>query len=107
LLVTPDAVFFSQRAQFATLAARYAIPAAYAQREYVEVGGLMSYGTNNTDVWHQVGAYTGQILKGAQPADLPVLRSTKFEFAINMQTARLLDIDVPNSIQLLADQIIE
>jgi putative tryptophan/tyrosine transport system substrate-binding protein len=107
LLVAPDSFFFSRRAQFATFAARYAIPAAYSYREYVEVGGLMSYGTDNTDVWRQVGTYTGQILKGAKPAGLPVLRSSKFEFVINMQTARLLGIEVPSALQLLADEVIE
>ena len=68
---------------------------------------LMSYGTNGLDMFHQVGVYTGQILNGAKPADLPVLQSTKFEFVINLQTARALGIEVPNSIQLLADEVIE
>jgi putative tryptophan/tyrosine transport system substrate-binding protein len=107
LFVTPDAFFVSRRVQLATFAARYAIPAAYNVREFVEVGGLMSYGTDIADVWRQVGLYTGQILKGAKPVDLPVVQSTKFEFVINLQTARLLGIEVPNSIQLLADEIIE
>jgi putative ABC transport system substrate-binding protein len=107
LFVAPDSLFFSRRTLFATLAARYAVPAAYGLREYVEVGGLMSYGTDTTDVWRQVGTYTGQILKGAKPAGLPVLRSSKFEFVINMQTARLLGIEVPSAVQLLADEVIE
>jgi putative tryptophan/tyrosine transport system substrate-binding protein len=107
LLVASDAFFVSRRVQFAVLAVRHAIPAIYAIREYPEVGGLMSYGTDALDPWHQVGIYTGQILKGAKPADLPVLQSTKFEFVINMQTARALGIEVPNSIQLLADEVIE
>jgi putative tryptophan/tyrosine transport system substrate-binding protein len=107
LFVAPDSFLGSRRAQFATFAARYAIPAAYSLREYVEAGGLMSYGTDNADVWRQIGLYTGQILKGAKPADLPVVQSTKFEFVINLQTARLLGIEVPNSIQLLADEVIE
>jgi putative tryptophan/tyrosine transport system substrate-binding protein len=107
LLVSSDGFFVSRRVQFAVLAVRHAIPAIYAAREYPEVGGLMSYGTDALDPWHQVGIYTGQILKGAKPADLPVLQSTKFEFVINMQTARALGIEVPNSIQLLADEVIE
>jgi putative tryptophan/tyrosine transport system substrate-binding protein len=107
LFVAPDAFFQSRRVQFATLAARHAIPAAYSIREYVEAGGLMSYGTNFANTFHQVGVYTGQVLKGANPADLPVMQSTKFEFVINLQTARALGIEVPNSIQLLADEVIE
>jgi putative tryptophan/tyrosine transport system substrate-binding protein len=90
-----------------TLAARHGIPAAYSTREEVEAGGLMSYGTDNLDQWRQVGAYTGKILKGAKPTDLPVIQSTKFEFVINVQTARALGIEVPNSLQLLADEMIE
>ncbi len=107
LLVSSDGFFISRRVQFAVLAVRHAIPAIYAIREYPEVGGLMSYGTDGLDGWRQVGIYTGQILKGAKPADLPVVQSTKFEFVINMQTARALGIEVPNSIQLLADEVIE
>ncbi len=107
LFVAPDANFVSRRVQFATLATHYAIPASYHSREFVEVGGLMSYGTDSLDHFRQVGVYTGQILKGAKPADLPVLQSTKFEFVINLQTARVLGIEVPNSIQLLADEVIE
>jgi putative tryptophan/tyrosine transport system substrate-binding protein len=107
LFVAPDSFFFSRRAQFVTFAARYAIPAAYSLREFVEAGGLMSYGIDDADVWRQVGIYTGQILKGAKPTELPVLQSSKFEFVINLQTARLLGIEVPNAIQLLADEVIE
>jgi ABC-type uncharacterized transport system substrate-binding protein len=107
LLVASDAFFISRRVQFVVLSVRHAIPAMYAAREYPEAGGLMSYGTDGLEVWHQVGVYTGQILKGAKPADLPVLQSTKFEFIINVQTARALGIEVPNSIQLLADELIE
>jgi putative tryptophan/tyrosine transport system substrate-binding protein len=107
LFVAPDGFFVARRVQFATLATRYAIPATYPSREAVEVGGLMSYGTDLVDMYRQVGVYTGEILKGAKTADLPVLQFTKFEFAINLQTARALGIDVPNTIQLLADEVIE
>ena len=107
LLVASDGFFPSRRVQFAVLAVRHAIPAIYATREFPEVGGLMSYGTDGLDTWHQVGIYTSRILNGAKPADLPVLQSSKFEFVINLQTARALGIEVPNSIQLLADEVIE
>jgi putative ABC transport system substrate-binding protein len=107
LFLAPDAFFVSRRVQFVTLTARHGIPAAYASREEAEAGGLMSYGTAILDMYRQVGVYTGQILKGAKPADLPVVQSTKFEFVINMQTARALGIEVPNSLQLLADEVID
>ena len=107
LFVAPDGFFNARRVQFATLATHYRIPAAYGQREVVEAGGLMSYGTDILDNYRQIGVYTGQILKGANSADLPVLQSTKFEFVINAQTARLLGIEVPNALQLLADEVIE
>jgi putative ABC transport system substrate-binding protein len=107
LFVAGDGLFLSRRVQFATLAARHGIPAAHNFREEVEAGALMSYGTNTLDGWRQVGIYTGQILKGATPADLPVSQLTKFEFVINLQTARALGIEVPNALQLLADEVIE
>jgi putative tryptophan/tyrosine transport system substrate-binding protein len=107
LFVAPDGFLVSRRVQFATLAARHGIPSAHATREEVEAGGLMSYGTDALDMYRQVGVYAGQILKGAKPADLPVMQSTKFEFVINLQTARTLGIEVPNSVQLLADEVIE
>ena len=107
LFIAPDGFFVSRRSQFVTLASRDRIPTSCSNREMLEAGLLMSYGADNLDMYHQVGVYTGQILKGANPADLPVLQSTKFEFVINMQTARTLGIEVPNSLQLLADELIE
>ena len=107
LFVAGDSFFTSRRGQFAILAARERIPAAYANRDIVEAGGLMSYGTDLADTFRQVGVYTGNILKGAKPADLPVLQSTKFEFAINLQTARALGIAVPPAVISIADEVIE
>ncbi len=107
LFVAPDGFFSSRRVQFATMAARIGIPAAYSNRGYAEVGGLMSYGTNLTDMFRQVGVYAGHILNGAKPADLPVVQSTKFEFVINLQTARALGLDVPPGLLVAADEVIE
>jgi putative ABC transport system substrate-binding protein len=107
LFVSSEAFFLGRRVQFATLTARDKIPVAYPVREFVEVGGLMSYGANLADSFQQVGRYTGQILKGAKPADLPVVQSTRFEFVINLQTARALRIDVPPGVLALATEVIE
>jgi putative ABC transport system substrate-binding protein len=107
LWIAGDGFFNSRRGQFATLAARERMPTSCANREMVEAGLLMSYGADVADMFHRVGVYTGQILKGAKPAELPVSQTTKFEFVINLQTARALGIEVPNSLQLLADEVIE
>jgi putative ABC transport system substrate-binding protein len=107
LFVGPDGFFSSRRVQFAILAARERIPAAYTQRGYVAAGGLMSYGTDQLDMSRQVGVYSGRILKGAKPTDLPVQQSTKFEFVINVQTVRALGIEVPPSVLSIADEVIE
>jgi putative tryptophan/tyrosine transport system substrate-binding protein len=107
LFVAPDAFFTSRRGQFVTLTARDKIPAAYGVRDVVEAGGLMSYGTDLVDMFQQVGVYTGRVLKGAKPADLPVTQLTKFEFVINLQTARALGIEVPPGVLSIVDEVIE
>jgi ABC-type uncharacterized transport system substrate-binding protein len=107
LFVTGDPMFTARRVQITHLASRHAIPAAYSVREFVEAGGLMSYGTNVPDTWRQAGVYTGRILKGAKPADRPVVQSTKFELIINHEAARLISLTMPQSLLTSADEVIE
>jgi putative ABC transport system substrate-binding protein len=107
LFVAGEGFFNSRVVQFATLTAVNKIPATFSQRDFVAAGGLMSYGTDIADMYQQIGAYTGSILKGAKPADLPVVQSTKFTFAINLQTARALGIVVPLDVLSIADEVIE
>ena len=110
----PDAVFVgidtffnNRRAQLVNLASRHAVPATFVNRDFAEIGGLMSYGSNIADAWRQVGVYTGHILKGAKPADLPVVQSSKFELVINASTARMLGLTVPDKLLVAADEVIE
>jgi putative ABC transport system substrate-binding protein len=107
LFVANDGFYAGRRVQLANLASRYALPAAFHSREIVEVGGLLSYGSNLADAYHQMGLYVGKLLKGAKPADLPVVQASRFELVINAETARMLGLTVPPTLLAIADEVIE
>jgi putative tryptophan/tyrosine transport system substrate-binding protein len=107
LFISPSVLFTNRLVQFATLSSRHAIPAIYVGRAFPEVGRLMSYGSSEADMHRQVGLYVGRVLKGEKPADLPVLRPTKFELVINAGTAKALGLTVPPTLLAIADDVIE
>jgi putative ABC transport system substrate-binding protein len=107
LFVGNDQFFTSRRVQLVNWASRYKLPTTFSAHEIAEAGGLMSYGTSQTDAWRQVGVYVGRILKGAKPGELPVVQSSKFRLVINRQTARMLGLTVPDKLLVVADEVIE
>ena len=107
LLIASDPFFSSRRVQLVNLTVRHAMPSAFAQRDFTEIGGLMSYASNITDAWRQSGVYAGRILNGTKPADLPVVQASKLELVINAQTARMLALTVLSSLLAVADEVIE
>jgi ABC-type uncharacterized transport system substrate-binding protein len=106
-LISPEALFVARRSQILTLAARHAVPALYHRREFADAGGLMSYGSNYADQFRETGIYAGRILKGENPADMLVQLPTKFEFIINLQTAKTLGVEIPAALLARADEVIE
>jgi putative tryptophan/tyrosine transport system substrate-binding protein len=107
VLVPAEPLFFTRRERLVALAASHAVPTVYSLSEFVDAGGLMSYGTSNIEGWRQVGVYTGRILKGEKPSDLPVVQSTRFELVINLNAAKALGLTIPPNLLAVADEVIE